>query len=639
MKLRRRFALAIALLLTIAAPTAAQMRAEILVSGLTQPVGFVQDPSDPTVQYVVQQNGIIRAVRAGTLLATPFLNLAGSISTGGERGLLGLAFPRDYAASGRFYVNFTNADGHTVVARFTRSAANPLVANAASRFDLRWSTGERIIRQPFANHNGGNMAFGPDGFLYIGMGDGGSGNDPMHLAQTRSSLLGKFLRIDVGVADSDPEGFNVPASNPFVGQGGTAPEIWSFGLRNPWRWSFDDPALGGTGALIIGDVGQGRFEEIDYEPAARGGRNYGWRNREGAHDNVTTLPPAYLPLVEPIFEYGRASGQSVTGGYVYRGRALGAAMRGRYFFADFVAGRVWSLALAVNGTTGEATASDLREHTAALGGSTMLGLISSFGVDSEGELYVVSWTLGRVLRLTATPVVAPLMHIDAPRAGVMLRQPFVMSGWAIDAGSTSSSGISTVHVWAYPLAGGSPLFVGANHGLPRPDVAAIFGPQFGTPGFGVRVKGLTPGPYRLVAFGLVTATGRFDVVRFVDVQVASGMFVAIDLPRAGTTVARPFVVAGWAADAAARTGTGVDAIHVWAYPALGGPPVFLGVASYGGARPDVGALLGSQFTPSGYGLTVTSLPPGTWDVAVFAHSTVTGTFAPARVVRVVIAGG
>ena len=257
-------------------------------------------------------------------------------------------------------------------------------------------------------------------------------------------------------------------------------------------------------------------------------------------------------------------------------------------------------------------------------------------MDSEGELYVVSWSTGRILRITAAPTFAPRMHVDVPRAGTAVRQPFIMAGWAIDAGSTTGAGISTVHVWAYPLAGGTPQFVGASYGVPRPDVGAVFGPQVAASGFGVRVTGLTPGAYRLVAFGLVTATGRFDLVRFVDVTVLSGIFVAIDRPSAGATIDRPFVVAGWAADAAARSGTGIDAVHVWAYPASGGAPVFLGVASYGGLRPDVGAFLGPQFTPSGYGLTVTSLSAGTWDVAVFVHSSVTGAFAPARVVRLVV---
>ena len=192
----------------------------------------------------------------------------------------------------------------------------------------------------------------------------------------------------------------MPGDNPFVSGGPVAarPEIWAFGLRNPWRYSFDDPARGGTGALVIGDVGQGAFEEIDYEPRARGGRNYGWRNREGAHDNVTSRPPAFTPLVDPIHEYGRSAGQSVTGGYVYRGRALGPAFTGRYFFADYVAGRVWSLALTID-SQGEARASSLVEHTSELGGQSQLGNISSFGVDADGELYIVSLSRGTILRV------------------------------------------------------------------------------------------------------------------------------------------------------------------------------------------------------------------------------------------------
>jgi hypothetical protein len=178
-------------------------------------------------------------------------------------------------------------------------------------------------------------------------------------------------------------------------------------LRNPWRYSFDDPARGGTGALLIGDVGQNRFEEIDYEPAAGGGRNYGWRNREGAHDNVTTVAPAFLPLIEPIFEYDRSVGQSITGGFVYRGRALGAAYQGRYFFADFVQGRVWSINLAVDGATGEARAADLIEHTTELGGRDQLGSVSSFGLDSDGELYIVSYSLGRILKVIGPPAAPP----------------------------------------------------------------------------------------------------------------------------------------------------------------------------------------------------------------------------------------
>jgi glucose/arabinose dehydrogenase len=377
----------------------AGLRTVVYAEGFSLPVAVVQDPTNPAVQFVVELAGRIRTVRAGVALEPDFLDLRGSVLSGGERGLLGLALAPDYASSGRFYVNFTNSGGHTVVARFKRSG-NPLVADPGSRFDLVWS-GAPFIVQPFANHNGGHLAFGPDGYLYIGLGDGGASNDPQHRAQNPAELLGKMLRIDVSVPDDDPTGYRVPPDNPFVAAGGTRPEIWSFGLRNPWRYSFDDPARGGTGALVMGDVGQGAWEEVDYEPRGRGGRNYGWRNREGAHDHVTTLPPAFLPLTDPIFEYDRNAGQTITGGYVYRGNALGAAYRGRYFFADFVQGRVWSLALTIN-SSGEAQASGLIDHTAELGGFGTLGNISSFGVNAGGELFLASFS-GRILQVVGVP--------------------------------------------------------------------------------------------------------------------------------------------------------------------------------------------------------------------------------------------
>jgi glucose/arabinose dehydrogenase len=398
---------AIATFLVVAVPyqTSAQIRADVLVSGLQAPVAFVQDPTDRAVFFAVEQAGRIRAVRDRVVVSPDFLDLRSVVLAGGERGLLGLAFAPDYAASGRFFVNFTNRNGDTVIARFRRSD-DPLVADATTRFDLRWGTAhEPVIRQPFANHNAGHLAFGPDGYLYIGLGDGGSGNDPQNHAQNPFSLLGKFLRIDVRVPDAHPSGYTVPPDNPFLDgiPVQALPEIWSFGLRNPWRYSFDDPAQGGSGALVIADVGQDRWEEIDYEPPGRGARNYGWRNREGAHSNVLTTPPAFQPLIDPIHEYDRAQGQSVTGGFVYRGRALGATFRGRYFFADFVTGRVWSIAVTVNASTGEATASALQEHTATLGGAAQIGNVSSFAVDADGELYIVSYDRGRVLRLAGAP--------------------------------------------------------------------------------------------------------------------------------------------------------------------------------------------------------------------------------------------
>ncbi len=378
------------------------LRTRVHASGFSQPVAFVQDPSDRAVQFVVEQGGRIRAVRDGAVQGADFLDLRSEISTGGERGLLGLTFAPD-ASSGRFFVNYTNDDGHTVIGRYRRSS-NPLVGDPATRFDLRLGDNQQpFITQPFSNHNGGNLAFGPDGFLYIGLGDGGSGNDPDHRAQTPGTLLGKMLRIDVNVPDSHPFGYTVPSNNPFIGRGpaGTRPEIWSFGLRNPWRYSFDST----TGALIIGDVGQGRREEINYEPRGQGGRNYGWRNREGTLDNETSRPPAFTPLSEPIHDYDRNAGASITGGIVYRGRALGSAHQGRYFFGDFISSRIWSIGLTINPATGEATASPRTEHTGELGGVNALGGIASFGVDADQEIYIVSYGRGEILRVIGTGTV------------------------------------------------------------------------------------------------------------------------------------------------------------------------------------------------------------------------------------------
>jgi glucose/arabinose dehydrogenase len=382
----------------------ATLRIRTYASGFTNPLAFVQDPSDRNVQFVVEQGGRIRVVRNGATLDTDFLDLRNAVVSGGEQGLLGLAFPPD-ASSPRFFVNFTDRGGNTVVARFRRSS-NPAVADPTSRVDLRWSDGFNFIRQPFSNHNGGNLVFGPDGYLYVGLGDGGGSDDPEHRAQNPAELLGKMLRINVNVADSHPSGYDVPPDNPFVNVPGTRREIWDFGLRNPWRYTFDDPARGGTGALVIGDVGQNRIEEVDYEPRGRGGRNYGWRNREGAHDYVTARPPAFTPLIDPIFEYDHSVGASITGGYVYRGAGLGPDYAGRYFFADFIRGRVWSVALAIDPATGEARATGLIEHTEELGGTSVLGNISSFGVDADGEFYLVSYSRGIIFKL-AGPLTTP----------------------------------------------------------------------------------------------------------------------------------------------------------------------------------------------------------------------------------------
>ncbi len=386
------------LLFGLAGVAQAQLRTQVVATGFSQPVAFVVDPVDPSTFYVVEQRGTIRTVRNGTVSSTLFLDIRSQISSGGERGLLGLAFAPDAATSRRFYVTLTNPAGHFVVARFTRTSQGAVDLN--SRFDLVWPDGRAFVEHPFSNHNGGHLAFGPDGYLYIGMGDGGSGGDPMNFAQNPNSLLGKMLRIDVNVPDSHARGYRVPEDNPFVDrQPITAlTEIWAFGLRNPWRYNFDDWTRGGTGALVIADVGQTAREEVNWEPAGQGGRNYGWRLREGRGAYDARTAAAYQPLTEPIHDYPRSDGMSITGGFVYRGAALNPMFNGRYFFADYVAGRVYTIGVSLDARQ-EATAVDMLELTTMLGGTSELGLISSFGVDSEGELYLVSYSRGRILKI------------------------------------------------------------------------------------------------------------------------------------------------------------------------------------------------------------------------------------------------
>jgi glucose/arabinose dehydrogenase len=430
-RLGRVLAVALALWLLPSAALA-QLRTQVVATGLSLPVAFVPDPAFGNVMYVAEQTGLVKVLQNGVIQSTPFVDLRTLILNGGERGLLGMAFAPD--ASGRVFFNYTNLDGNTVISRYTRTPANPLVLDPATRLDLMWSSGDRFIRQPFANHNGGHLAFGPDGFLYIGLGDGGSANDPNNNAQGPLTLLGKMLRIDVGVPDSDSKGYRIPADNPFLDQQpiNAMEEIWDFGLRNPWRYNFDDFGPGATGALIIGDVGQGTREEIDYEPRGAGGRNYGWRIREGRvpTPNVPATTPAFVPLVDPIFDYGRTDGRAITGGFVYRGQALGSAYRGRYFFADSESLRVWSLGLSI-GPTGEAIVTNILDHTAELG--TSVGPVVSFGRDLQGELYLVS-IAGRVLRLELDPTSSNL-----PSAPTDLRA--VVSG-------------STVTIsWTAPLTG------------------------------------------------------------------------------------------------------------------------------------------------------------------------------------------
>ena len=415
---------AMTLLLISPAPASAQLQLTTYVTGLSRPVGFVQDPGQASIQYVIEQAGRIRTIVNGTLLSTPFLDVSTLVSCCGEQGLLGLAFPPDYATSGRFYVNYTNATGNTVVARFLRSASNPLIADTASRFPLRWGGGSTEIFQPFANHNGGHIAFGPDSYLYIGMGDGGSANDPQNNAQNATGLLGKMLRIDVNVPLPHPNGYIVPTTNPWVGTS-TLPEIWASGLRNPWKFSFDPPVLGGLGSLIIGDVGQNHWEEVDYEGAGCSGRNYGWRTFEGNHVNPNPLTPAPVQSVPgstfgPMLEYSHPTGFSVVGGVVYRGQALRPSYWGRYFYGD-LNGRVWS-AMPVPAGCGATTDGPSLEHTTEAGSPLIAGNLTAIGMDAAGEMYFVNYSAGAVFKLI-DPLAARIRRPATDFYGLHDRRP------------------------------------------------------------------------------------------------------------------------------------------------------------------------------------------------------------------------
>jgi glucose/arabinose dehydrogenase len=306
-----------------------------VATGLISPVAIATPPNDSGHLYVAEQGGTIQVVRAsdGEILPMPFLALT-DINSGGERGLLGLAFHPDFANNRTFYVNCTNSSGATEIRSYQVKEDSPEADPASKQVLL-------IVPQPFRNHNGGWIAFGPtDGFLYIGMGDGGSANDPHNNAQNLNSLLGKILRIDVNRDDfpDDPaRNYAIPRTNPFISVTGARPEIWAYGLRNPWRCSFDRR----TGDLYIADVGQNKREEINLQPgSSTGGENYGWRIKEGTSETGLGSTSG-LTLVDPIHEYGHADGFAVIGGFVYRGQKF-PAMNGAYFFGDH-GGRIWTL--------------------------------------------------------------------------------------------------------------------------------------------------------------------------------------------------------------------------------------------------------------------------------------------------------
>ncbi len=343
---------------------------EVVAEGLRSPV-YVTAPSDDPRLFIVEQPGRVRVLDGGVLRSEPFLDITDRVRDGGERGLLGLAFHPVYAANGHFYVNYTALDGSTRIERYQVSA-DPNVADPAS------NTLIIEIEQPYGNHNGGMVAFGPDGMLYLGMGDGGSANDPQGNGQDAGTLLGSLLRVDVD--GDDP--YEIPLGNPFAGVSGARDEAWAIGLRNPWRFSFDAE----DGLLYIGDVGQNAWEEINVAPASAAGLNYGWNEMEGLHCfGFGSCDQSDLTL--PAVEYGHDNGCSVIGGVVYRGTEL-PDLVGHYLYSDWCDGWLRSFRYA-DGT--------VSAHTEWAVGD--LGNVLSFGEDAARNVYITSQS-GRVYRIT-----------------------------------------------------------------------------------------------------------------------------------------------------------------------------------------------------------------------------------------------
>lgn len=412
----RRITLAVALSVGAAGFAASSASAQTLTttlaaSGLTFPIYVTHAPGDYSRIFIIEKQGRIRIVRDGTLLPTAFLDID-AIITGGtvidsERGLLGLAFHPNFASNGRFFVNYTAVagSGDTVVAEYTVSG-NPMTNDVAN------TTGNVILTfdQPQANHNGGWIDFGPDGYLYIATGDGGNADDvgtghtePGGNGQDiTSKLLGKILRIDVDGDDFPADAnrdYRIPPTNPFVGVTGDD-EIWDYGLRNPWRPSFDR----GTGDMYIADVGQADIEEVNYRPAgAPGGRNWGWRCYEGNNlFNFDSVCQAVTTFHFPIHTYTHSLGCSITGGYVYRGCAI-PALQGTYFFADYCQARIWSFRVVGGAVTQFTTRTTELDPPGALAIST----ITSFGEDAYGELYICDQSGGEVFKIVPTVVQSP----------------------------------------------------------------------------------------------------------------------------------------------------------------------------------------------------------------------------------------
>ena len=370
----------------------------LIADGYKKPVFITSYPNNAKLLYIVEQAGLIKLINDGKKLSRPFFDINKRVVNpnrpGDERGLLGFAFHPNHTNNGKFYINYMDNDGNTIVSEF--STNSELRANHKS---------ERIIlklKQPYGNHNGGDIQFGPDGYLYISIGDGGKAGDPLNAGQDLSSLFGKIIRIDI-----EQKPYGIPKSNPFFGQKDKREEIWAWGLRNVWRFSFDKQ----TGDKYLADVGQNKWEEVNFEPASsEGGLNYGWRIMEANHcyDPKENCPTE--GLIKPIIEYPNdanhpafafriieelsfsetdVEGCSVTGGYVYRGQKI-KSMQGQYIFGDYCSGNIWTLKV----VNGKAINFKNRTEEINIGGGEFTTYISSFGQDSDGEIYIIDYNGG-----------------------------------------------------------------------------------------------------------------------------------------------------------------------------------------------------------------------------------------------------
>ncbi len=680
----------------------------IVVSGLSAPTAMALAPDGRV--FIAEQGGTIRVVKAGVLMPTPFVTL--TVDSSGERGAIGVAIDPLFDTNGFVYVHYTvpgvvGGAAHNRVSRFTASGD---VAIGGSEFVL-------VDLDPLSsatNHNGGAIHFGPDGKLYIGVGENATGAN----AQTLTNRKGKVLRLN--------KDGSIPSDNPFFATAtGVNRAIWALGLRNPFTFAFE----AGTTRFYINDVGQNAWEEIDLGVA---GSNYGWPTSEG----VTTNPA----FRSPLYVYGHGTGPmlgcAIAGGtFAHAGGSFPASFAGDYFFADLCGGWInrrtstgvvstfasgiplpvdlftapdgalFYLARGNGATTGflgkiagpvgalvgiDATAAIVTQPITVTGYGIDLSSATGTGVDAihvwaypnpgsnQPPVFVGVATYGltrseigtrygarfapsgysislrglapapyllvvyarSTVSGTFTPQTRkltvradPLMALDVPKAGTTVRQPFLVAGWAIDRAGTGT-GVDGVTVQAIATVGGAQVSLGsATYGLARSDVAAAFGGAFLNSGYQMPVQGLAPGSWRFVVSAHSAVSGALQT-KTVTVNVLASTSMFVDAPRRGATVTSGFTVSGWAVDTAAPSGTGVDAVHVWAYPAAGGAPVFIGANTVWVSRPDVGAIYGSAFTPSGFSIATAPLASGPWNLVVFARSTVTGTFNQATVVPI-----